>query len=108
MPYSELLKLLLGLGLTLGLFVGFALLLKKLQAGTGTGPGLIRVLAAQPLGGKDKLWLVAVGEQQLLLGSSPGQVSCLHVLATPLTAPANQAAPLFAAVLQHFSRGEAQ
>jgi len=108
MAYSELFKLLPALALTIGLFVAMVLLLRKLQPG-GTGGALINVLAARSLGGKEKIWLLAVGEQQLLVGSSPGKVVCLHVLDKPLDVPVTPtAAPLFANVLQQFQKGAGQ
>jgi flagellar protein FliO/FliZ len=44
----------------------------------------MRVLATLYLAPREKLLLVQVGEQQLLLGSSAQGLSCLHVLAEPV------------------------
>jgi flagellar protein FliO/FliZ len=79
--FGELLKLVVALGVTIGLFYALALFMKRMQVGTGRSGNLITVLAALPLGGKEKLWVVEVAGEKLLVGTSPGNVSCLHVLA---------------------------
>jgi flagellar biosynthetic protein FliO len=78
--FGELLKLIVALGVTIGLFYALALFMKRMQVGTGRGGSMITVLAALPLGGKEKLWVVEVAGEKLVVGTSPGRVSCLHVL----------------------------
>lgn len=80
MPYSDLLKLVVALVITLGLFFAMVVVMKKMQLGTGRGSRLISVLAAVPLGGKEKLFLIEVGGEQIVVGASPGQVNRIHVL----------------------------
>jgi len=77
-------QVLLSLVLVVGVILLLSFLLKKmnLQARTGTGP--VRILSVVPLGAKDRLLLVAVGEEQLLLGASPGNVQKLHTLDKPI------------------------
>src|SRR5690606_5678269 len=78
--YGELLKLIVALGVTIGLFYALALFMKRLQVGTGKSGSLITVLAALPLGAKEKLWVVDVAGEKLVIGTAPGNVNCLHVL----------------------------
>jgi flagellar biosynthetic protein FliO len=77
---GELVKLVFALGVTIGLFYALALFMKRMQVGTGKGSGLITVLAAQPLGAKEKIWVVEIAGERLVVGTSPGHVNCLHVL----------------------------
>lgn len=77
---GELLKLLVALGVTIGLFYALALFMKRLQVGTGKSGSLITVLGAMPLGGKEKIWVVDVAGEKLVIGTTPGNVNCLHVL----------------------------
>ena len=77
---GELLKLVFALGITIGLFYALALFMKRMQLGTGKSGTLISVLAAMPLGGKEKIWVLDVAGEKLVVGTSPGQVRCLHVL----------------------------
>ncbi|MGV3593030.1 MAG: flagellar biosynthetic protein FliO [Gammaproteobacteria bacterium] len=78
--FGELLKLLVALGVTIGLFYALALFMKRLQVGTGKSGSLITVLGAMPLGGKEKIWIVDVAGEKLVIGTTPGNVNCLHVL----------------------------
>jgi flagellar biosynthetic protein FliO len=77
---GELIKLVFALGLTIGLFYALALFMKRMQVGTGKSGTLITVLAALPLGGKEKIWVLDIAGEKLVVGTSPGNVNCLHVL----------------------------
>lgn len=49
---------------------------------TNIGPrsvGAMRVLSALPVGNRERIALVQVGDKQLLIGVAPGHVSTLHV-----------------------------
>jgi flagellar protein FliO/FliZ len=52
-------------------------------AGSRVG-GAIDILANVPLGQKERVVLLKVGQTQILLGVAPGRVNALHVLAEPL------------------------
>jgi flagellar biosynthetic protein FliO len=77
---GELVKLVFALGVTIGLFYALALFMKRMQVGTGRSGTLITVLAALPLGGKEKIWVLDIAGEKLVVGSSPGNVNCLHIL----------------------------
>jgi flagellar protein FliO/FliZ len=77
---GELVKLVFALGVTIGLFYALALFMKRLQVGTGKAGTLISVLAALPLGNKEKIWVLDIAGEKLVVGTSPGQMRCLHVL----------------------------
>ncbi len=54
---------------------------------SGLGPNLdgrMRVLTALAVGPRERIVLVQVGNEQLLLGVAPGQVRLLHVLPEPV------------------------
>ncbi|PKM01670.1 MAG: flagellar biosynthetic protein FliO [Gammaproteobacteria bacterium HGW-Gammaproteobacteria-6] len=61
-----------------------AWMMRRLQSGISSAPRRLRVLESHSLGVKERMVLVAVGEQQILLGIAPGHVHTLHVLSTPL------------------------
>ncbi len=49
---------------------------------TNLGPrsvGAMRVLSALPVGNRERIALVQVGDKQLLIGVAPGHISTLHV-----------------------------
>lgn len=84
---SELLRVAGGLIAVVALFLAAIWLLKRLQPGQRAAAGPIRVLSTLHLSPRDRLLLVQVGTQQLLLGSSAQGLHCLHVLPEPVTAP---------------------
>ncbi len=81
------LRVVLSLGAVIAVVVLAAWLMRRLQAGIGSAPRRLRVLESHSLGVKERMVLVAVGEQQILLGIAPGSVRTLHVLNTPLPEP---------------------
>lgn len=95
---GQVLQLVLGLLLVVGLIFFLAWLLRRVQ---GVGPGngqVIEVLGSRAIGPRDRLLLVQVGKEQILLGHSPGDIKALHVLTEPVAAPTGSrpATPEFA------------
>lgn len=83
--------------LVLGLIFLLAWLVRRVQQAGPRGNRLIRTLASQPLGPRDRLVLVQVGEEQILLGLTPGRITPLHVLKEPVHLPDGEpATPEFA------------
>lgn len=88
--------------------VGLMLLLAWLARRTNLVPnslgnqGAIHNLAVQSLGSKEKLLLVQVGEEQLLLGITSQQITCLHKLTTPIQTNTANNQPAFAKFMQHW------
>ncbi|ENY71225.1 flagellar biosynthetic protein FliO [Aeromonas diversa] len=70
--------------LVIGLIVALGALLKKTRLSQSLSGGQMKVVATLPLGVKEKLIVVKVGQQQYLLGVTPAQVSLLSRLDTPL------------------------
>lgn len=77
-------QVLLSLLVVVGVIVLLSYLLKRFNFQLKTESNGIRILSIVPLGGKDRLLLVGVGEEQLLIGSSPGSVQKLHTLEKPI------------------------
>lgn len=48
--------------------------------GAGAGAGALRILGGLSVGTRERVVLIQVGDQQLLLGVAPGSVKTLHVL----------------------------
>ncbi|AUZ47440.1 flagellar biosynthetic protein FliO [Pseudomonas orientalis] len=94
---GQLTQLLLGLLLVIGLIFVLAWLMRRVQR---IGPGnaqVIELVGSRALGPRDRLVLVQVGEEQILLGITPGRITPLHVLKTPVDAATTGAAtPEFA------------
>ena len=96
---GQLAQLVLGLLLVLGLIFFLAWLLRRVQQAGPAGKGqVIDIVGSRALGPRDRLVLVQVGGEQILLGLSPGTITALHVLKEPVQVPssAEQATPEFA------------
>jgi flagellar protein FliO/FliZ len=83
---GNLLQLTFGLLVVLAAIVGSAWLLRRygrLQSGVD---GALRVIGGLSMGPRERVVLVQVGKQQLLLGVAPGRIQTLHVLEEPVVA----------------------
>jgi flagellar protein FliO/FliZ len=81
---GQLVQLLLGLLLVIGVIFLLAWLMRRVQQIVPRGGQVISIVATQALGPRDRLVLVQVGTEQILLGLSPGSITSLHVLAEPV------------------------
>lgn len=81
---SEITTVILGLLFVVGIIFACAWFMRRINGGTAVNGRAIKVLAVTPLGAKEKLVLVGIGQQQLLLGITPQQITTLHELAEPL------------------------
>ena len=96
---GQLTQLVFGLLLVLGLIFFLAWLLRRVQQAGPAGKGqVIELIGSRALGPRDRLMLVQVGNEQILLGLSPGTITALHVLKEPVEVPtaSEKATPEFA------------
>jgi flagellar protein FliO/FliZ len=84
-PY--LLKLTGGLLLVVLVIFVLAWVVKKFNLNQQSQNGLIRIIAGLSIGTRDRIVLLQVGEEQILLGLTPGHIEKLHTLAVPLDVP---------------------
>jgi flagellar protein FliO/FliZ len=85
---GQLTQLVFGLLLVLGLIFLLAWLLRRVQQAGPAGKGqVIELIGSRALGPRDRLMLVQVGNEQILLGLSPGTITALHVLKEPVQVP---------------------
>ncbi len=112
-PASTFLQAFLALGLIVALLAGTAWLARKVSGGKGFGHGGMRVIGGVALGPKERIILVEVGEQWLVIGIVPGQIRTLHQLPKGTPPPDELLAPQtdqsFAQWLKHIKerRGNA-
>lgn len=94
---SQLMQLVFGLLLVIGLIFALAWVMRRVQQIGPRGNQAIRLVASQALGPRDRLLLVQVGGEQILLGISAGRITPLHVLKEPvLQGESESVAPEFA------------
>ena len=84
---GQLTQLVLGLLLVLGLIFALAWLLRRVQQAGPRQGQVIELISSRALGARDRLVLVQVGNEQILLGLTPGRITPLHVLKEPVTLP---------------------
>ena len=94
---GQLLQLLFGLLLVIGLIFVLAWVMRRVQRVGPNSGQLIELLGSRALGPRDRLMLVQVGNEQILLGITPGRITPLHVLKEPVQVPVReQVTPDFA------------
>lgn len=83
---AQLLQLVMGLLLVIGLIFLLAWIVRRVQQSLPVkgSQRAISLLATQALGPRDRLLLVQVGKEQILLGLTPGTIVPLHVLQEPV------------------------
>lgn len=93
-------QVLFGLMGVLLLILGLAWLLKRFGQGAMLGSQHMKILATMPLGTRERLLLVDVAGQQILLGVSAGRITNLHSFDEPVIQGDNPAYSDFAAKLR--------
>lgn len=86
---AHLLNVTMGLVLIIGLIFGVSWFVKRFSQGTFAANNHLKVVAAMPLGTRERLVVVDAGGQQILLGITPTQINTLHVFEKPIVASPN-------------------
>ena len=98
-------RLLLGLLAVLALLLLCAWLVRR--GGLTGHSGVIKVVSQTPVGTRERVVLIQVGEQQLLIGVTAQQISLLHTLQEPVApAAAGVAGGRFAEQLAQLMKGQ--
>lgn len=93
------LKLIAALIFVVGVFFAFAWVIKKINR-LPTGVQSMKIVSAMSLGSREKLLVVQVGDEQLLIGVTPGSVTCLHNLQQNLPEQPENKSGSFAGILE--------
>ena len=80
-------QVLLGLMAVLALILLMGWLLRRVGQGSLVGSQNLKIIASLSLGTREKIALVQVGEQQLLLGITPNAINHLQTFAEPVIDP---------------------
>ena len=96
---APLIKLVVGLIGVIAALLLFSRMLPRLGGMGLVGDGRFKVLASLPVGQRERVVLMQIGQRQIVVGVAPGRVSPLHVLDEPLDLESTSAAtpPAFGA-----------
>ncbi len=83
---AQLFNVFMGLMLILALIMALAWVARRINGGGLMRQGPMQVVAAMPLGTRERLMVVEVGGEQLLIGVTATQINCLHVFPQPVIA----------------------
>ena len=81
--FGELSQIIGALVVVLALIAALAYGAQRLKLGRPAGTRHLKVIDTLPLGPRDRLLLVEVGAERVLLGCSSGRIERLHVQAAP-------------------------
>lgn len=89
---SDWLQMLGGLALVMLLIIGCAWMARRVSGAGGFGNSHLKVLSAMSLGARERIALIEVGGEQVLIGVTPNSIRRIHVLENPVdtSAPARQ------------------
>ncbi|MGQ9659017.1 MAG: flagellar biosynthetic protein FliO [Thermochromatium sp.] len=94
-----------GLVLVLLAIVVLAWFLRRVPGMTTPGLGVIRLLAVRAIGARERLMLIQVGSEQILIAVTASGVNHLHTLAQPIEPPVDEPwGGDFAGLLDRFKR----
>jgi flagellar protein FliO/FliZ len=79
----------LALALIVAVLFGTAWLARKVSGGKGFGQGVMKIVGGVALGPRERIVLVEVGEDWLVIGIVPGQIRTLHRLPKGAALPAD-------------------
>ena len=81
---AALVRVVVGLLVVLLLIVALGWVMRRVGRYSSPASGQLRVIGGVSVGTRERVVLLQVGEQQLLVGVAPGRVQTLHVLDEPL------------------------
>lgn len=84
MSGSYLFQLILGLIVVLICILALAWFAKRMNRLQSSTAGMLKIIGGISMGSRERVVLLQVGSEQLLIGVSPGRINTLHVLENPL------------------------
>jgi flagellar protein FliO/FliZ len=80
MPIENVVQMMLGLLAVLAVIFGCAWILRKYAGYSGIACGGLKALGGIPLGSREKIVLLQVGNKQVLVGVTPSSIQTIYVL----------------------------
>lgn len=93
LPGANIARFIFGTLAAIALLLVTARYLPRLGGSSGVRSEAFRVVATLPVGQRERVVVVQVGDRQVMLGVAPGRVDMVHELAEPLPEAARSPAP---------------
>lgn len=77
-------QLIIGLIIVLLCIVALAWFAKRVNHLQSSGDGVLKIMGGLSMGARERVVLLQVGSDQVLIGVSPGRINTLHVLDAPI------------------------
>nr|WP_244264448.1 flagellar biosynthetic protein FliO [Marinobacter algicola] len=92
----------LGVGLlaVIAIIFGCAWIVRRMSGMTGGNTRAIKVVSVMPMGTRERIALVEVGDKQILIGVTPSAIRTLHVFDEPVVSAGEPVSSDFARKLQ--------
>ncbi|HEX8602232.1 MAG TPA: flagellar biosynthetic protein FliO, partial [Pseudoduganella sp.] len=90
---GSLIQTVLALGFVLAILVGLAWALKRFGPRNVTGGNTVKLVGALSVGARERILVVEVGEQWIVVGASPGRMNALATMPRQETDPAGLVRP---------------
>lgn len=81
---GHVLQMVLSLGIIVILIASCAYAIRKISFTQGRSDNAIKIVASLSLGAREKLVLIQIGEQQILLSMTPGEINKIVVFDEPV------------------------
>lgn len=104
-PNVDIANLVMAMAVVIGLIFACAWFVKRMTGGVSFNNRLIKIKSVISLGVKEKLVIVEVGDNQLLLGVTPNQINILKEFEIPIDTHRETASSPFSDKLKMLLRG---
>ena len=95
-PTANMLQVVLGLVVVLGLMAGAAWLLKRVSAARSPAGHAIKIIGGVAVGNRERVMVVEVADQWIVVGVAPGSVNALATFPRQTLPVSNESAPAVA------------
>ncbi|HZP85926.1 MAG TPA: flagellar biosynthetic protein FliO [Burkholderiales bacterium] len=102
-----LLQAVLGLAVVLALIWGAAWIMRRLQPNIGGAQGALKLVASQAVGQRERIVVVEIADQWLVVGVAPGNVNAIASLSKGTLPPPVPVTNTFASLLAR-ARGDSR
>jgi flagellar protein FliO/FliZ len=101
---SMLAQMVFVLALVLGLLLALVWVLRRAGLVQGAANGHLKILGAVSVGARERVMLIQVGQEQLVVGVTAAEVSLLHLLAEPIDVTEPSVAPSDISINEGFAQ----